>query len=302
MVHLGEMRALGGRPREIQRVLSTILWLNLGVAAAKAVVGIASGSLAVASDAIHSLLDAAANVVGMIALRLAATPPDAGHPYGHRKVEIVASVFVGVLIAGGSLRFAVSAVEALLSGQSTVRATGPGFLVLGVTLGVNLLVARYEAQRGRRLQSPFLLADAAHTASDVLVSVAVIASLLATRVGIRWADPICALLVLAVIARVAWRILSDNLGILLDRAVIDADLIKTVVVAVAGVAGCHRVRSRGVDGAIQIDLHLALDGALSLHAAHAISHMVESTLREKFQGIADVTIHIEPDSEPEEGL
>src|SRR5688572_20051424 len=102
------------RAREVQRVVLTILWLNLAVAAAKAVYGFWSGSLVVASDAIHSLLDAAANIVGLVALRLATAPPDEGHPYGHGKIEIVAAAIVGMLIAGGSVRFAYEAVVALL--------------------------------------------------------------------------------------------------------------------------------------------------------------------------------------------
>src|SRR5688572_31723084 len=111
------------RAREVQRVVLTILWLNLAVAAAKAVYGFWSGSLAVASDAIHSLLDAAANIVGLVALRLAASPPDEGHPYGHHKIEIVAAATVGILIAGGSLRFAWDAVRALLYGREAPEAT-----------------------------------------------------------------------------------------------------------------------------------------------------------------------------------
>ena len=286
----------------IQRVVVHILWLNLAVAAAKAVYGFWSGSLAVASDAIHSLLDAASNVIGLVALRLAASPPDSDHPYGHRKIEILAAALIGVLIVAGSVRFAWSAIDALAVGRKPPIVTVAGFVVMGGTLVVNLFVATFEARRGRQLRSPFLLADAGHTASDVAVTIAVVLSLVATRSGVTWADPVAALVVLVVIAHVAWRILSSNVGILLDRAVIDAAKVSAVVAGIKGVAGCHRVRSRGVEGAVHLDLHLLVDGDLPLKSAHEISHGVEEKLRAAFPGVVDVTIHIEPEGEPEEEL
>jgi cation diffusion facilitator family transporter len=238
----------------------------------------------------------------LLALRMAASPPDSDHPYGHQKIEIVAASLIGVLIAGGSARFAWSAIEALLEGGAAPRVTGVGFALMGATLATNVFVAAYEARRGRQLKSPFLVADAAHTASDVLVTIAVLVSLGASRHGIGWADAVAALVVFGMIARVAWRILSSNLGILVDRAVVDADRVKRVVLAVPGVTGCHRVRSRGIEGAVQLDLHMLVDGDLPLKDAHQISHAVEDRLRNEFAGLADVTIHIEPEGEPEEGL
>jgi cation diffusion facilitator family transporter len=170
------------------------------------------------------------------------------------------------------------------------------------TLVTNLFVAWYEARRGRELGSAFLTADAAHTASDVVVSTAVIGSLVASRFGVRWADAVGALLVLAVVVRVAWRILSSNVAVLLDQAAIDPDAVRKVVMGVPGVASCHRIRSRGVHGAVMLDLHLLVDGDQTLRRAHAISHSVEDRLRESFGDLSDVTIHIEPSEEPEEGL
>lgn len=290
------------RAREVQRVLVTILWLNLLVAAAKAAYGYVSGSLAVASDAAHSLLDGAGNVVGLVALRLAASPPDEGHPYGHRKIEILAATLIGIVIAVGSVRFGWAAVTALLGGHAAPAVGSAGFVVMGSTLVVNLVVATYEHRRGRALGSPLLVADAAHTASDVLVTLAVLGSLVGARAGAGWADPVGALVVIVVIARVAWRILYDNLGLLLDRALLDPGRVRDAVLSVPGVVSCHRVRSRGSEGAVHLDLHLLVDGDRPLREAHDVSHAVEDRLRATFPGLVDVTIHIEPHDEPEEGL
>jgi cation diffusion facilitator family transporter len=289
-------------PRAVQRVVVAILVLNLVVAGAKAAYGAISGSLAVTSDALHSILDAASNVGALVVLRIAAAPPDAGHPYGHRKVEILAAAMVGILISAAALRFAWSAVEALVSGRAPPEVTGFGMVVMGATLAVNVVVAVYEHRRGKELGSAFLVADAAHTASDVLVTVGVIAALGLTTLGVARADAIAALLVMAVIARVAWKILAANVGVLVDRAMIPWEQVKQAAMAVPGVVGCHRVRTRGPEGAVQLDLHLLLDGGLPLRDAHGISHQVEARIRERFPEVVDVTIHIEPEDEEDEGL
>lgn len=288
--------------RAVQRVVVEILVLNLIVAAAKSAYGATSGSLAVTSDALHSILDAASNVGALVVLRVAAAPPDAGHPYGHRKMEIVAAAMVGILISTAALRFAWSAVEALITGRAPPEVAGYGLVLMAGTLVVNVGVAVYEHRRGKQLGSAFLVADAAHTASDVVVTIGVIGSLILTRMGVARADAVAALLVMAVIARVAWKILAANVAVLLDRAMLPWKRVKDTAMAVEGVVGCHRVRTRGLEGAVHIDLHLLVDGDLRLREAHGISHAVEAALRREFPEIVDVTIHIEPDDEEDEGL
>jgi cation diffusion facilitator family transporter len=284
----------------VQRVVRATLALNLLVAVAKGVYAAWSGSLAVATDAVHSLLDASSNVVGLVALRAASHPPDPDHPYGHRKIEILAAAGIGVLIGGATFQFAWRAVEALVQGRPLPATSGAGFAIMGGTLVVNVIVATWEHRRGRALGSHFLMADAAHTASDVVVTLAVIGSLGAAHAGWAWADPVAALGVTAVIGRVAWRILRENLAVLIDRAVLDAAAVRAEVMAVPGVAACHRVRSRGVPGHVHLDLHLHVDGGMTLAYAHAISHQVEARLKARFSGLHDVTIHVEPEGDAEE--
>jgi cation diffusion facilitator family transporter len=286
----------------VRRVVLLILVLNLLVAAAKGAYAAWSGSLAVATDAVHSLLDASSNIVGIVALRLAHSPPDAEHPYGHHKIEILAAAGIGVLIGGATFQFASSAIRALMHGSAAPSTSLAGFAIVGGTLVANVFVAAYEHKRGRQLGSAFLVADAMHTASDVLVTIAVLLSMVGARAGFAWADPVAALAVTLVIGKVAWGILAENLGILLDRAVLSAEQVREVAVATPGVIGCHRVRSRGVAGAYQLDLHVQVDGGLPLSRAHEISHAVEARLKAKFDGLGDVTIHVEPDDDEEEPI
>lgn len=290
------------RAAQVRRVVWVEMLLNIVVATAKTVYAVWAGSLAVASDALHSFLDAGANIIGLVALKMAEEPPDPEHPYGHRKFEIIAAAAIGVVIAGGVVQFGRTAIEAILEGRVAMEAPLAGFFVVGGTLVVNIFVAIYEAKRGRELQSAFLIADAGHTASDVVVTLGVLGSLVASRYGVGWADAAAALFVLVIVARVAWEILTHNVGVLVDRVVVDADQVRAIARAVEGVAEVHRVRSRGTDLFAYIDLHLLLDPELSLRRAHEIAHRVEDALHRELPQTVDVTIHMEPDDDGHEDL
>ncbi len=290
------------RVRATRNVLLFVLALNLAVATAKAIYGALSGSLAVASDAMHSAVDAAINVVALAVVKLAAAPPDEGHPYGHRKIEIVASTAIGVAVASVALHFAWAAATALFEQRPAPATTAAGFWVLGGTLVANVVIARYEARRARVLHSPLLAADAAHTASDVVVTGIVLTSFLASHLGVRWADAGGTFVVVLATGRIAWRIIAANLGLLVDRAMVDADRVRQIAERHPDVRQCHRVRSRGVEGMAQVDLHLLLDGQMTLHRAHEIAHQVEDALRASLPAIADVVIHTEPEETGPEGL
>lgn len=290
------------RQRAVQRVLLVTLALNLLVAAAKGIYGTWSGALAISADAIHSMVDASANIVGMVALRFAAAPPDPGHPYGHHKIEIAAAAAIGVAIGITAIEFGWSAIQALTHNRPPPAVDIAGFAVIIGTWAINLFVTVYERRRAHQLASSYLAADAAHTGSDVAVTAAVLLSYTATSLGLRWADPVGALLVLAAIAHVAWRVLTSNLSVLLDRAVLDPDEVGAVARGVDGVTGCHRVRSRGTEHAVYLDLHLQIDGTMSLQEAHRTAHRVEDALRRAKPAIVDVTIHLEPTDDAPEDL
>lgn len=290
------------RDRAVRRVLIVEMLLNLLVAAAKGIYGLWSGSLAIASDALHSVVDAGANIVALTLLRLSAAPPDEGHPYGHRRVEILAATALGVVIGVVAVRFGWSAIEALRSGAAPPTTSVAGFVVITGTLIVNIFVASYEARKGRELNSAFLTADAKHTATDVLVTLSVLASYAAAYFGVSWADPVGALLVVGVIGVVAWRIISSNVSILMDAAALDAERIHGIAMSVPDVVGCHKVRSRGAAGAVQVDMHLMVDAGMSLRAAHDVAHTVEDAIRAAVPEVRDVTIHVEPHDDAHEGL
>lgn len=296
--------ALGSpeRDRAVRRVLIIEFLLNVLVAAAKGVYGVMTGSLTITADAMHSGVDAGANVLGIFVLKQSAESPDSKHPYGHRKFEVLGAVALGLAIGTVGVNLAIGAVRSLVVGGQAPETELLGVGVIVGTLIVNLFVATYEARKAKELESKYLAADAAHTASDVLVTLAVLISYGASHIGIDWADGVGALLVSLVILNVAWQVISSNLSVLVDVAQGDVERIEAIVLAVAGVEDCHRIRSHGTPDAIIIDLHAQADGDLSLHHSHEIAHQIEEALYRDDPRIADVTVHMEPAGDPVEHL
>jgi cation diffusion facilitator family transporter len=286
------------RTRQIIRVLWAILVLNLLVAIAKLLYGARSHALAITADGFHSMLDASSNVLGLLALRVARRPPDANHPYGHRKYETFAALGVAMMMLLGCREIASVAIGRLRN-PVMPDVTGAGFLVLGVTMVVNVAVALAERREGRRLGSDLLVADAAHTASDVLASLLVLGSFTAARFGIHWADLVATALILVLILRAGFEVLKGSLSTLSDERSIEPRRVEALALEEPGVLEAHNVRSRGPHDDIHLDLHILVHPATPLAEAHAIGHRVESRLRNHWQGLSDVVVHVEPALESE---
>lgn len=281
------------RHEAISRVLVRVLFLNLAVAAAKLVFGYATGAVSIISDGFHSLTDSASNIMGLVGLRAARKPPDADHPYGHRKFETLSAAAIFIFLVLVVVEVVRAALDRLAAG-GVPRVTLASFAVMLITLAINIAVVRYETSHGRALTSELLLADAMHTRSDVLTSFAVLISLTAVWLGFPLADGIGGLVIAVFIARTGLEIARDTSRILSDRAVMDEEMIRRVVVSVPGVLGCHHIRTRGSADHTFLDLHMWVRGEASLDEAHRISHIVKDKLMATYPQIADAIIHIEP--------
>jgi cation diffusion facilitator family transporter len=281
------------RYTEVRTVLVRIFFLNLAVALIKILFGHATGTISILSDGYHSLTDGASNIAALIGLRVARKPPDANHPYGHRKFETLAAGIIAVFLAIIMVEVGQAAYARFRSG-SAPRITVLSFVVMLVTLAINIAVVRYERRAGHRLSSELLLADARHTQSDVLTSCAVIAALAATALGYPLLDPAAALVIVGFIGYAGFDIARDAAQVLSDQRVISEDDIRAVVQSVPKVLGSHHIRSRGTPDHVFLDLHIWMDGAMPLTDAHAISHKVKDLLMERYPQIADAIIHIEP--------
>jgi cation diffusion facilitator family transporter len=169
-----------------------------------------------------------------------------------------------------------------------------GFVIMAATVAVNIGVVRYESRAAARLGSEVLLADALQTRGDVWTSLTVIAALFGVRRGLPILDPIAALVVAGFIGRAGLEIATTTTRILSDRIVLSELDIERVVMSIAGVVGCHQIRTRGSADHVFLDLHVWLPGGLSLAEAHDVSHVVKDRLMTKYPQIADAVIHIEP--------
>ena len=280
----------------VQRVFVIVLILNVAVAIVKAVFGVMAGSVSMVADALHSGFDSFSNVVGIVAMHLAGKPPDPEHPYGHGKIETLGTLVIGAMLlltAAGILLEGYGRLITPITPEITPITVG----VMVGTLITNIIVSTYERRKGEEYQSQILIADSLHTRSDVFVSTAVLGGFLAIRLGYPAADPIIALGIGLLIARMGVGILYGAAEVLIDSMNLPCDpaLVRAVVMDTPGVAGYHDFRCRGKPGEIFADIHVTVDPALSIARAHAISEEVERRLKETVPGLAEVVVHIEPD-------
>lgn len=285
------------RHRSILRVLAVLLAVNLLVAGAKLVAGFAAGSLTVVADGLHSALDSATNVIGLVAILLAARPADKDHPYGHEKFENVASLLIaGLLLLVGFrvLEAAATTVFAhLVSGETAALPDAvhwPAAAAVVAAACASYFLARYEKRRGEELESPILTADAAHTRSDIAVSLLSLGSLLAAPFA-WWVDPLLAFCVLLYLGKAAWGIVRENLPAFTDRQALEPEEVSEVVLEVDGVLDCDSIRSHGNAVSIHIDLDVIVDGTITAAEVEDIEHEVRIRLTEAFPAVSLVAIH-----------
>jgi len=276
-----------------RRVLWRLLVAHLAIVVAKAIAGWWAGSLAVLSDAVHSLTDAANNLVGIWLIQAAAKPPDREHPYGHAKLEPIGAFVVSALMGVVAYEIGREAVLRLWAGAATSLALTPlTFAVMLGTLAVNLLVVWYERRAGHQLGSPFLLADAQHTLSDVYVTVGVLVGLVGMWVGWTWLDPVVSLAVVAAVGWGAYHVLVTAINELMDTAAVDDEQLIALARQHPDVVEVRHVRSRGrgAYGFAELTLVFRHD---DLRRAHTTSDLLETQIRQMY-GLAHITIHLEP--------
>jgi cation diffusion facilitator family transporter len=279
----------------VRRVLLLTLGLNLLVLGLKAIVGLATGSLSLMADALHSLTDSANNVLGLVASRFSSPLPDRDHPYGHQKYEAIGALGIAAFLGVACFEIVQSAIGRLLLGtQTPIRMDATQLWLLLVVLGVNIFVAYYERREGLRVNSPILIADAQHTMSDIWVTLTVLGGLLGLWVwGWQWLDIALSLPVAILVLYSGWSVLRQNLPWLVDEIAIAPEAIYDIAQSVPGVINCHEIASRGVVGRqCFIEMHLVVS-AKDVETAHQITEQVEEKLTEKYSPVR-VLIHVEP--------
>ncbi|AWV89058.1 cation diffusion facilitator family transporter [Bradymonas sediminis] len=279
--------------RQIRRVLWVTMFLNIAVAMIKLGYGYSKGIVSLQASGFDSVFDGAANVIGLVAMGLAALPPDPEHPYGHRKLEVAVSLFIGLMVTLSFLEIGRTVWQSALS-DTPIAIEPAAYLVVISSLVVSLGVSIYERREGNRLNSMLLKSDAAHTFADSLASVAVLAGIYLVDIGFPVGDILAALAVMFFVGITAYRVLRDGIDVLVDTSYLDPVAVRRVVKSHPDVLSCHNMRSRGMPGHVQLDLHVSLDPKMSLETAGDILLAVKANLREAFPEVADILIQIEP--------
>lgn len=280
-------------PVEVKKTLWFVLALNWLVAFLKLIVGYMIKSTSMVADGYHSFADGTSNIVGLVAMKFACQPKDKDHPYGHKKYETFASLFIAFLLFLVCFHILHDSLEHLHT-RAQPEVNVFSFLVMIVTMGINVSVMTYEYNKGKRIGSDILVSDSLHTRADILTSFSVIVAFIGIKMGFPIFDSLAALIIVVFIGLSAIDILRSSSSVLCDTAVIDSKEVERVVMALEGVRKCHNIRTRGRQDDIYIDLHVLLDDKTPLIKAHDMSSKIERLIKKSFQGVTDVIVHMEP--------
>ena len=303
-----ELREQGGRivdrMKKARSVTLTGLVVNLVLTALKYAAGFLGSSAAMIADATHSLSDLLTDAVVFFGLEAASKPPDSSHPYGHGKIEAILAAVCGfsLLLAGGGIFLSgMKNVVAFFSGSALPRPGGIALAAALVSVLSKEIMYRYTIVWGRRLESSALIAKAWDHRSDAFSSIGTLAGISgAYFLGERWSvlDPLAAVIVTYFIARAALPILRDSLDELIEASLPDEleDRLRKAILSVDQVESFHKLKTRRIGSAIAVDVHIQMDGKLSLTEAHDVSRHVEDELWRLFGGETHISLHMEPRS------
>ena len=290
------------REDEIARVTLTGSVVNLLLVGLKAVAGLVGHSAAMISDAVHSLSDFVTDIVVLIFVRVSGRPQDEDHDYGHGKYETLATLFIGLALAAAAVGIVVSGAGKLARWLQGEDLPAPGKIALWaalVSIAAKELLFQYTRIKGRHLDSKALEANAWHHRSDALSSIGTAIGIGgAILLGSRWTvlDPLASIVVGAMLVKVAWDLLGPSFGELTDSS-LPADMEQEMMEIIRGVPGVedpHNLRTRRIGNRIAIEMHVRMNGNVSLSEAHHRASTIERLLKERFGHKTFITIHMEP--------
>lgn len=284
--------------KRVRRATWAGLVANLGLSAIKAAAGYWGHSQAVLADALHSLSDGVSDLAVLLSAGAWTEPADAGHPYGHGRIETLVTVLIGALLALAGFGMAWSALGRVVAVRDTPPPSWMAFCAALLSLPVKEALFRWHRSVGRRERSGALVANAWHHRSDALSSLPALMAVATAMLypGLIVVDALGAAVVGVIILRVSWRILLPALNILIDRAGTREQLAAVDRLArnVKGVRDIHAMRSRQIGRGLSVDLHVLVDGCLPVRCGHDIATQVKERLIEDGPDVVDVVVHLEP--------
>lgn len=278
------------------------MFLNIVLFVFKLVAGIVGRSGAMVADAVHSASDFATDIVVLLFVRISAKPRDDDHDWGHGKYETLASLIIGVVLLAVGVELLVESAEkisAVVAGEVLPRPGIIAIIAAAVSIVAKEALYQYSVRVGRKLDSPSVIANAWHHRSDALSSIGALLGIgCAYFLGEKWriADPIAAIVVAALIMKVAINLCRTAIAELLEKSLpaeVEEEIL-AIISATPNVHKPHNLRTRSIGSNIAIEVHIRVDGSMTVHASHEISRDIEQRLRNRFGQQTAVAIHIEP--------
>ncbi len=283
--------------REIKKVTWIGLLINISLAGLKFVVGILGHSQAVVADGVHSVSDTTTDLAVLLGVKYWSAPPDKDHPYGHWRIETIITGFIGLGLIAVALGIGYHAIKTIRE-VHTVQPSWIAIIGAAVSIVVKEILYRWNVQVGKKVRSSAVIANAWHHRSDALSSLPALIAVAVSVIKPAWAflDHIGAIIVSLFILKISWDIIYKSLTKLSDKGVSQKEQqdIRRLALLVQGVKDAHEIRTRNVGKGLFVDLHVLVDGNLSVKTGHEIAEKVRDLLLEKGENILDVVVHIEP--------
>lgn len=297
------------REKEIYRVTLTGTLVNALLILMKFLAGIFGRSSAMLADAVHSLSDFMTDIIVIVFVKISGKPCDKGHDYGHGKYETLATLIIGVILAaagGGLMINGIREVIASLGGALLPRPTMLALVIAVVSILSKEWLYHYTVRKGKKVNSPAVMANAWHHRSDAVSSIGTLIGIAgAMFLGTKWRilDPVAAIVVSLFIIKSGCDIMKPTIGELLEASLSEEQEqeITRLVKSVPGVKDIHHLRTRRIGNGIAVDLHAKMDGKITLEQAHEIATQAEKAIRERFGENSLVNIHMEPYKEKQTG-
>lgn len=291
------------RERQIYKVTWIGFFANMLLAAGKLVAGVVGRSGAMIADGVHSISDFATDLVVMIFVKVSAMPKDDDHDYGHGKFETLATIIIGLAlfaVAAGIFWKSVNLVAAVVNGETIEPPEAIAFVAAAVSIAVKEALYRYTKQVGEKVCSQVVVANAWHHRSDALSSIGTLLGIGgAYFLGQEWAvlDPIAAIIVSILIAKVAYDLIKPGIGEMLERSLPkeQEDEIESIVLSNKHFSDVHNLKTRRIGSGIAIELHVRVPGNMTVRESHDATVEVEHRLRERYGQRTQVILHVEPE-------
>ena len=291
-----------GREQAIAMRVSTVsIIVNLALSLFKLIAGIAAHSGAMVSDAVHSASDVFSTFIVMIGVTISGKESDKEHPYGHERLECVASLLLAMVLALTGLGIGKTGVEKILGGEAAGLAV-PGLLALIAavsSVAVKEWMYWYTRAAAKKINSGALMADAWHHRSDALSSLGAFIGILGSRMGYPILDPIASLVICLFILKAAYDIFQDALAKMVDKACPEevVDRMREIILAQEGVEGIDDIKTRLFGAKMYVDVEISVDGDKTLRAAHEIANRVHDAIEDAFPEVKHCMVHENPTEE-----